>query len=453
MLSSSHEVNAVRTAIVGAGPTGLYLAVALARRGHQVTVVDRDPGPRADGSWPRKGVMQFHHPHGFRGQVVDAILAEMPDVFDALVAAGAEPTMIPQQPGRIVGMRCRRATFERVLRAAALAQPGVELRRGHADDVAGEGGHAVGLVVDGRRVDADLVLEASGRAGRLSQGRRAPARGGDCGLAYVSRQYRLLPGAEEGPVNSPIGMLVSYPAYQVVVFPHDNRTFSTLVARLASDRELGTLRHQGAFEAACRAIPALATWTDPDRSEPITPVLPGGRLTNSYQGQRDANGRIALDGLIFVGDAVCTTTPTAGRGVATSLMQAARLLELLDEHPQDLTTCALVLEDWCDSHIQPWFEDHVAMDADQVHRWSGRDIDLSKRLPSDVILGAAEADPTMMQVAGPYLGMQALPSSLAALEPRAREIYAGGWRPAVPAGPSRDELATMAAEVVAATDR
>ena len=37
----------MRSVIVGAGPTGLYTAIALARRGHQVTVIDRDPGPAA----------------------------------------------------------------------------------------------------------------------------------------------------------------------------------------------------------------------------------------------------------------------------------------------------------------------------------------------------------------------------------------------------------------------
>jgi flavin-dependent dehydrogenase len=35
----------MRTVIVGAGPSGLYIAIALARRGHQVTVIDRDSGP------------------------------------------------------------------------------------------------------------------------------------------------------------------------------------------------------------------------------------------------------------------------------------------------------------------------------------------------------------------------------------------------------------------------
>ena len=33
----------MRTLIVGSGPTGLMLGAALARRGHQVISVDRDP--------------------------------------------------------------------------------------------------------------------------------------------------------------------------------------------------------------------------------------------------------------------------------------------------------------------------------------------------------------------------------------------------------------------------
>ena len=63
------EYGVMRVAIVGAGPTGLYTSLALARRGHAVVVVDRDTGPAPDGQWRRAGVMQFHHPHAFRSQV------------------------------------------------------------------------------------------------------------------------------------------------------------------------------------------------------------------------------------------------------------------------------------------------------------------------------------------------------------------------------------------------
>src|SRR3954452_22423506 len=109
----------MKGATAAAGPPGLCSAIALARRGHPVTIVDRDPGPAADGRWPRKGVLQFHHPHGLRRHILDALDAELPDVREALLAAGAELAWLPAEgprPKMLTGMNCRRMTFERVLR-------------------------------------------------------------------------------------------------------------------------------------------------------------------------------------------------------------------------------------------------------------------------------------------------------------------------------------------------
>ena len=44
----------MRTVIVGAGPAGLYTAVALARRGHEAVVIDRDSGPDGGQRWDRR---------------------------------------------------------------------------------------------------------------------------------------------------------------------------------------------------------------------------------------------------------------------------------------------------------------------------------------------------------------------------------------------------------------
>ena len=433
----------MRSVIVGAGPTGLYTAVALARRGHQVTVIDRDPGPGGGRWWDRKGVMQFHHPHFFRQQVVDALLAEMPEVRAGLLAAGAVPAVLPGQPGMPAGLHCRRLTFERVLREAASAEPGVELRTGHVDEVCAQRGRVTGVRAGGRLVDADLVIDAGGRAGRLTRALRGPAEGGDCGIAYVSRQYQMRPGAAAGPVNMPFGVIVTYPGYLAAVFIHDNRIISALIARASADRPLAALRARAAFEAAARAIPALAAWTDPGQARPVTPVLPGGRLYNSYRGQLDGAGRVALAGLIYAGDAVCTTNPAAGRGVTTSLLQARRLIALLEVHGLDFTSCSLAFDHWCAGHIRPWFEDHVSWDADLIRRWSGQDVDLTRPLPPDLIMAAAQADPEIARAAGPYQAMLAPPASLDAVQARARDIYAAGWRPPAPPGPTRDELAAL----------
>jgi 2-polyprenyl-6-methoxyphenol hydroxylase-like FAD-dependent oxidoreductase len=443
----------MRTVIVGAGPTGLYTAIALARRGHDVVVVDRDRGPDGGRRWDRRGVMQFHHPHFFRRQVADALLAEMPGVWHGLLAAGAQPATVPELPGMLAGLHCRRVTFERVLRSAAQAQPRVTLRTGHADQVSGQRGRATGVRVDGHLVDADLVIDAGGRAGRLTRVLRAPADGGDCGISYVSRQYQLLPGAPYGPVTTPFGVMVTYPGYLVAVFIHDNRIISALIARASADRQLAALRTEAAFEAATRAIPALTAWTDPRRARPITPVLPGGRLYNSYRGQLNDAGQVALDGLICAGDTVCTTNPAAGRGVTTSLLQAQQLIGLLQEHGRDFTSCSLAFDRWCSANIKPWFDDHVHWDTDLIRRWSGQDVDLTRPLPSDLIVAAAQADPEMLTVAGPYLAMLTLPSSLGAVQDRAREIYASGWRPPIPPGPSREELAGLVTAAVSPHSR
>jgi 2-polyprenyl-6-methoxyphenol hydroxylase-like FAD-dependent oxidoreductase len=442
----------MQVSIVGAGPTGLFTAIALARRGHRVTVVDRDRGPAPDGAWERRGVMQFHHPHGLRQQIVDVLDAEMPEVKASLVAAGAAETILPAEggrPARVLGLQCRRSTFERVLRASAVAEPAVTLMPGHADGVLRERGRAAGLRVDGEELPADLVLNASGRSGRIGDDLRAPEEGSDCGLSYVSRQYALLDGAEYGPVNSPLGLIARCHGYSMGVFLQDNRTVSTLVARLSTDRPLADLRFEDAFEAATRAIPGLAEWTSPERTVPITSVLPGGHLRNTYRGQFDEDGRIALPGLVHVGDVVCTTNPTAGRGIATSLLQAQKLVALLGEHA-DIVDVTTAFDAWCVEWIRPWFADHMAWDADEVRQWSGEDVDLSRPLTSGHIVAAAQADPSLMRVVGRYLGMEVLPDALAEVEPQARAIYASGWRPAVPAGPTRDDLVELISPLTAA---
>jgi hypothetical protein len=93
----------------------------------------------------------------------------------------------------------------------------------------------------------------------------------------------------------------------------------------------------------------------------------------------------------------------------------------------------------------------VAWDADEVRQWSGEDVDLGRPLTSGHIVAAAQADPSLMRVVGPYLAMEGLPATLAEVEPRAREIYAGGWRPPVPGTPTRDELAALVRRSITVT--
>src|ERR1041384_4415250 len=142
--------------VIGAGPTGSFLALALARRGHAVTVLDRDPGPAPDGSWERPGVMQFRQPHALRSQIVDALRAELPEVLEALVEDG-----VYFADGQMGG---RRSVYEAAFRRALAAEPGVTMFTGSARDVRTDAGGRPVLISDAGLGPVDLVLNATGRA-------------------------------------------------------------------------------------------------------------------------------------------------------------------------------------------------------------------------------------------------------------------------------------------------
>jgi 2-polyprenyl-6-methoxyphenol hydroxylase-like FAD-dependent oxidoreductase len=81
--------------VLGAGVCGLAAAMLLGRDGHDDTVLERDPAPVPEASgdawehWARAGVAQFRQPHYILPRARHVLDAELPDVRDALVAAGA----------------------------------------------------------------------------------------------------------------------------------------------------------------------------------------------------------------------------------------------------------------------------------------------------------------------------------------------------------------------------
>jgi hypothetical protein len=91
----------------------------------------------------------------------------------------------------------------------------------------------------------------------------------------------------------------------------------------------------------------------------------------------------------------------------------------------------------------PWVQDHMTIDDAQADRWNGHAVDLSRALPSDLIVEAAAVDATIGARIGPYLSMQQGPDSLAALESRAHAVFAGGWSPAPPPGPTAAQLSEI----------
>lgn len=156
-----------RVAVAEAGPTDLMVSAALARCGHGVTLVDRDPGPGQDEGWDRRGVMQFRHAHAFRPQVHEVLAELRPERLESW-ASVADTMRMPTAAGdRIVGVRSRRSTFKRVLRNNLPSVDGVEVLTGHINGFLHDGNRVSGLEVETRHVVADLVVDATGRARSL----------------------------------------------------------------------------------------------------------------------------------------------------------------------------------------------------------------------------------------------------------------------------------------------
>src|SRR5947209_2085282 len=80
--------------VCGGGIVGLSAAMMLAADGHAVTVLEADPDPlpatpaQAWESWRRKGVTQFHQPHGLQARFRHVCEQELPGLTQRLLAAG-----------------------------------------------------------------------------------------------------------------------------------------------------------------------------------------------------------------------------------------------------------------------------------------------------------------------------------------------------------------------------
>ncbi|HEX3090209.1 MAG TPA: FAD-dependent oxidoreductase [Ilumatobacteraceae bacterium] len=384
----------MEVSVVGGGVAGLGAALALARRGHAVTVFERDDTPMPQSAdeafdWDRRGAPQVRHSHAFLARLVCLLKSDYPDVHQQLIDEGATemrfgedlpPTMVgflPEpQDDDLSMLACRRTTFEWVLRRAALAEGRVEFRTGIAVDglVAepaqpGARPHVRGVrLADGGEASCDLVVVAAGRRSALPEWLvdigcdPIDEEVDDTGIVYFSRFYRLLDGAGYPPRTGPIGGDLGYLKYGV--FVGDNRTFSVTLATPTDDQELRKLlADPDVFDSCARQLVATAPYLD-GRAEPITAsvhVMAG--LINRWR-QYVVGERAVATGFIAIGDAVLCTNPLYGRGCATAFWGAHLMVEAIEAHPGNAEAMLLAYEVALRSEIYPWYRASVEQDAE-----------------------------------------------------------------------------------------
>jgi 2-polyprenyl-6-methoxyphenol hydroxylase-like FAD-dependent oxidoreductase len=379
-----------RVLIVGGGVVGTSAAMMLARDGHDVTVLERDPEPpptpdEAWDVWDRRGVNQFRMIHYLLSRFRTVADAELPGLNAALVDAGAlrwnvldvmPPTMTGgAQDGddRFISVTARRPVIESVVERLAAETDGLTVRRGAvvegliAKEAADGIPHVTGVrLAGGDELDADLVIDAGGRRSAAPAWLRAVGSPGpsemieDSGFVYYGRHYRSNDGSLPAVM---CGLLEAYGSLSILALPADNGTWGLGLITSAHDRALRRLSDIDTWERVFRAYPLTAHWID---AEPITDVQIMAKIEDR-QRTFVVDGKPVVSGFIPLGDAWACTNPSLGRGISIGLMHAAALRELLRDGPVgDARAQAMHWATLTSERVEPFVADTLAFDRHRL---------------------------------------------------------------------------------------
>ena len=459
-----------RVVVVGGGIGGLACALFLAPRGHDVTILDRDPADLPadrDAAWAggeRRGVPQFRHIHLFNARGRNLLRDEVPDVYAGLRAAGAgEIRLGDGDDDDLVRLTCRRTTYELVLRRAVLSDTRVRFAGGVT---------VTGLCASGRRITgvravggaewaADVVVDASGRRSQVAAwladvGLAPPLREEQVeGTVAYTRWYRLRSEAAASLLRADLGYAVG------VVAPADDGVFCVTFGCLAEDPVMRALRDPTAFDAAVAAVPALAAWTAPERAGVESGVLAMADRTNRLV-RLMADGSPVASGLVLLGDSAMCTNPGYGRGVGLALVHARALAQVLEDAGDDPEAVTPAFEDFTATELEPWYRQAVAGDrvrlaigrrvlaGEPLEKIGGEGDDPAVRFARAAPL-AVERDPVVRRASHRAFQLLDPPSSYwgnPGIEARVEDVRrsAGGSAPA-PAGPDHAAMAALLAAI------
>jgi len=327
--------------VLGGSFCGLTTACLLADAGHRVTVLERDPPPPPEQEaaaleWRRPGTPQLRHSHALVGRGTALLERELPDVYAALLDADVHriqsidflpPDIQDRAPRPTDDLpRCltaRRPVVDWVLGWQSAARR-IDVVRTSARGLLVTDGRVVGVDADDQARTADLVVDASGRRSQVpawlaAAGLSIEEETSPSGCMYLTRYYRLLPGAVPPPLQTGFSTSMPVDGFAALVFLGDGRTFSMSLQVEAHDKLLAQSRAR--FEDLLRVVPWTAPWVE--LGEPTGEVSVMAGITNTARHLR------GVPGLINLGDAFATTNPTLGRGLSLSLIGSVALRDAL----------------------------------------------------------------------------------------------------------------------------
>lgn len=389
-----------RVLIAGSGIAGLGAALALGNGERKITLVDRDPPPPAGSaeeafiSWERKGATQLRHSHVFLGRLTTLIRERYPELLKELLDSGARifnfvdglPPPLKDKYAPAPGdedlaiLFSRRTTLELVMRRYAARLPGITFIDGAGVRGIAKRADDRGLALSGLKIeragtleqlDADVVVDASGRNTSFPDWLRAEGvsvheEESPAGILYFTRHYRIRDGKSEPPRDGTV--IAGDMGYlKFAVFNADNRHFSITLATPEIETLLRVqIIRPATFDQICAEIPGCARWTDPDRSEPASPVYAMGNLKSVWRSYVKDGAPQVLN-FFAIGDAVVRTNPLYGRGCSAGVVHAHILRAALDATRDPVARAKKVEEDTREA-LRPYYDAMVRQDLQAIRR-------------------------------------------------------------------------------------